>query len=76
MNWRHLGLAVIAVAMMAALPSTGLAQSKEKESQEPIKVGQKAPEFKLAGADGKKHTLAEYRKKGIVALLFFRSADW
>lgn len=76
MSWRNWGLALIAPMLMAANPSLGLAQSDETKRQEPVKVGEKAPGFKLPGTDGKTHTLAEYRKKGIVALLFFRSADW
>jgi|HubBroStandDraft_3_1064219.scaffolds.fasta_scaffold3254750_1 cytochrome oxidase Cu insertion factor (SCO1/SenC/PrrC family) len=41
-----------------------------------LKVGTKAPAFKLKGQDGKEHSLDEFLKKGKVALVFYRSANW
>jgi len=41
-----------------------------------LRVGDKAPDFELRDQRGVSRTLAGYAKKGIVALLFFRSADW
>ncbi len=31
----------------------------------PLKIGQSAPEFNLAGVDGKMHTLAEYANRAV-----------
>ncbi len=39
-----------------------------------LKVGDPAPEFSLAGSDGKTHTLAEYRGKQAVVLAWFPKA--
>ena len=41
-----------------------------------VKVGEKAPDFKLTGADGKEYALSEMVKEGTVALVFYRSANW
>lgn len=41
-----------------------------------IKVGDKASDFLLNAQDGKTYTLSEVVKKGPVALVFHRSADW
>lgn len=37
-----------------------------------IKVGQAAPDFTLEAADGKPITLADFRAKKIVVLVFYR----
>lgn len=59
---------LLAVAASAAAPAspetTGLA------------VGQKAPEFTLKDQNDRDVSLATLLKKGPVALVFFRSADW
>ncbi len=39
-------------------------------------IGSKAPEFTLIDSTGEKHTLSDLLKKGNVALVFYRSADW
>jgi hypothetical protein len=41
-----------------------------------LKVGAKAPGFKLKNQDGKETSLTGLFEKGPVALVFFRSADW
>ncbi|MBM3822975.1 MAG: redoxin domain-containing protein [Verrucomicrobia bacterium] len=41
-----------------------------------LSVGQPAPDFRLLDQSGKTVSLAEMLKKGPVALVFFRSADW
>lgn len=41
-----------------------------------LKVGTKAPSFTLKDQAGKERTLDELRRKGTVALVFFRSAGW
>ncbi len=41
-----------------------------------VAVGQKAPSFTLKDQDDHEVSLAALLKKGPVALVFFRSADW
>lgn len=41
-----------------------------------LKVGAKAPDFELQDQNGKERTLAEFTKKGPVAIVFHRSASW
>jgi cytochrome oxidase Cu insertion factor (SCO1/SenC/PrrC family) len=47
----------------AGLPATDL---------ERVKIGDKAPDFTLENADGKKITLSSYRGKKDVVLVFYR----
>jgi hypothetical protein len=46
------------------------------EGKTGLKVGEKAPAFKLKDQDGKEQTLEEFTKKGTVAIVFHRSAGW
>jgi cytochrome oxidase Cu insertion factor (SCO1/SenC/PrrC family) len=46
------------------------------EDQTGLKVGAKAPTFTLKDQTGKDRSLDELLKKGKVALVFYRSADW
>ena len=60
---------------------TAVVQAQEKgktasEEQTGIKIGEQAPEFTLKDQEGKKRSLDELLKKGKVALVFYRSADW
>jgi cytochrome oxidase Cu insertion factor (SCO1/SenC/PrrC family) len=73
------------VALAAALlPLAGPAafaqgQGKGKpapEEQTGLKVGEKAPRFTLKDQQGAERSLDELLKKGKVALVFYRSADW
>ncbi len=41
-----------------------------------LKVGEKAPKFTLKDQEGKDRSLDDLLKKGKVALVFYRSADW
>lgn len=61
------GLLFAAGAAMAAEPAP------EKTG---LKVGEKAPEFKLKDQTGKERSLGEFTKEGNVALVFYRSASW
>ena len=59
--------------------STASSQGKGKpapEEQTGLKVGAKAPKFTLKDQEGKERSLDEFLKKGKVALVFYRSADW
>jgi cytochrome oxidase Cu insertion factor (SCO1/SenC/PrrC family) len=65
--------------LVAALALAGgaLAQNKEPPPEKTgVKAGEKAPEFTLKDQNGKERTLAEFLKKGKVALVFYRSASW
>jgi cytochrome oxidase Cu insertion factor (SCO1/SenC/PrrC family) len=67
----------VAFALIAA-PSVR-AQGKGKpapEEQTGLKVGEKAPKFTLKDQEGEGRSLDELLKKGKVALVFYRSADW
>lgn len=41
-----------------------------------LKVGEKAPAFKLMDQNGSERTLKELHKDNAVALVFYRSASW
>jgi cytochrome oxidase Cu insertion factor (SCO1/SenC/PrrC family) len=67
----------VALALLAA-PNVR-AQGKGKPAPEELtglKVGAKAPKFTLKDQEGKERSLDELLKKGKVALVFYRSADW
>lgn len=80
--WRGLASALLAA-------TTAVAAAAEPESPMPIStptappppevglaVGQPGPAFSLPDQNGRVVSLAELLKKGPVALVFFRSADW
>ena len=46
------------------------------EGKTGLKVGEKAPAFKLKDQNGKERTLEEFTKQGMVAIVFHRSAGW
>jgi len=48
----------------------------ESEAQPGLQVGAKAPKFSLKDQESKDRSLDEILKKGKVALVFYRSADW
>jgi len=69
----------IAAAVMLLVAPTGWSQGKGKPApgeQTGLKVGAKAPPFTLKDQEGKERSLDEMLKKGKVALVFYRSADW
>lgn len=41
---------------------------------EPLKVGDKAPNFKLVGSDGKTYTLDQFKGKSAVVIAFYPKA--
>ena len=65
-------LAVCSV-MLALHPIAAAPASSEKTG---LAVGQKAPGFTLKDQDDRDVSLAAVLRKGPVALVFFRSADW
>jgi hypothetical protein len=60
-------LGMLAVGLIAADPP---------EEKTGLKVGEKAPDFKLKDQTGTERSLEALRKDGPVALVFFRSASW
>ena len=60
--------AVLGVFVIAALLTAGAAQAGD------LAVGAKAPDFALAGSDGREHRLAEYVGKQGVVLAWFPKA--
>jgi cytochrome oxidase Cu insertion factor (SCO1/SenC/PrrC family) len=73
---RSIGLTAAAILLI-----TTAAWSQEKAKPAPaaqtwLKVGEQAPKIALKDQDGKERSLDELLKKGKVALVFFRSADW
>ncbi|MBX9579014.1 MAG: redoxin domain-containing protein [Gemmataceae bacterium] len=61
----------LAVALSAAAPAADPPPEKTG-----IKVGEKAPAFKLKDQSGEEQELAALLKSGPVALVFYRSASW
>ena len=67
-----------ATVVLVAAPAAW-SQGKGKpapEEQTGVKVGEKAPKFTLKDQEGKERSLDDFLKKGKVALVFYRSADW
>ena len=71
-------MALAATLVLLAAPSA-FSQGKGKpasDEQPGLKVGEKAPKFTLKDQEGKERSLVDLLKKGKVALVFYRSADW
>lgn len=66
------------VAALGLLAASGLARAADPAPDEKtgIKVGEKAPAFKLKDQTGTERELAALLKDGPVALVFYRSASW
>ena len=60
-----------ALVLMAGGASFALA-----DEAEPLAVGGKVPPVKLKDQDGAEQSLDALLKRGKVALVFYRSADW
>jgi cytochrome oxidase Cu insertion factor (SCO1/SenC/PrrC family) len=63
---------------VGALLGAGAAAAADPAPDEKtgIKVGEKAPAFKLKDHTGAERELSALLKDGPVALVFYRSADW
>lgn len=67
----------LSLGLLVLLSAFGFTADPAKEEKTGLKVGTKAPAFKLKDQNGKERTLNEFVKEGQkVALVFFRSADW
>ncbi len=69
-----LGAALLAALFLTASPA--IAQHSPISSDHSLKIGDKAPDFELPSQDDQKVSLRDLTKKGPVALVFHRSADW
>jgi cytochrome oxidase Cu insertion factor (SCO1/SenC/PrrC family) len=68
---------VLAFSLLSAPSVRAQATGKPApEEQTGLKVGERAPKFTLKDQEGKDRSLDEFLKKGNVALVFYRSADW
>lgn len=69
---------VIACALGLALALAGSAPAADPPPDEKtgIKVGEKAPAFKLKDQAGEVRELSALLKTGPVAIVFYRSASW
>ena len=71
-------MTLAASVVLLTVPSAW-SQAKGKPApveQTGLKVGEPAPTFTLKDQEGKERSLDEFLKKGKVALVFYRSADW
>ena len=84
MHRRNLKLTGICIAA-ALLCGCASSAEQDSESKEPpgIKVGEKAPDFKLKDQQGQERALKEFfgepdkeADATVIALVFYRSADW
>ena len=73
MNRRSFSVSII-LAVIAAVSRVLAAPAAEEKTG--IKVSEKAPDFKLKNQNGEEVALADLLKKGNVALVFTRSAEW
>jgi thioredoxin-dependent peroxiredoxin len=64
-------LGLVAAFVVAAVAGPGSAA--EGDAPAP-KVGDKAPDFKLMGTDGKEYTLKQFRKKSAVVIAWYPKA--
>ena len=64
---RHITtLGIAASVLVVGLAASALTQAPAVE----LKVGDMAPDFSLAGSDGKTHKLSDYRGKAVVLAWF------
>jgi cytochrome oxidase Cu insertion factor (SCO1/SenC/PrrC family) len=64
------------VAGLVAAGGVAAAADPAPAEKTGIKVGERAPDFKLKDQTGAERELAALRKGGPVALVFYRSAAW
>ena len=67
MKW----LAIGAAAALALAMASGIGCAEGTE----LKVGDKAPDFKLKGTDGKEYTLSQFQGKSAVIIAWYPKAS-
>ncbi len=75
-SMRRAGLVRILGACSLLLALNVIAAAPASPDKTGVAVGQKAAGFTLKDQNDREVSLAELLKKGPVALVFFRSADW
>lgn len=68
-------LSAVAFGFLVGMGAASAADPAPEEKTG-LKVGEKAPEFKLKDQSGAERSLATLLKDGTVALVFYRSASW
>jgi peroxiredoxin Q/BCP len=63
-----------AVAMLAAATAVFAEEAGTPVKPAELKVGDKAPDFKLVGTDGKTYTLKQFHKKSAVVIAWYPKA--
>src|SRR6266404_3439776 len=63
-------LQAVALAFLASFTVCMAAEPKKAETIHDLKIGEAAPDFRLAGIDGKTHTLAEYANAKLLMIAF------
>jgi hypothetical protein len=76
MKLRRCLIGLLFLGLAFCSPERVGAQSERTNASPGLAVGAKAPNFVLPGPDGREQSLAALLKKGKVALVFHRSADW
>jgi peroxiredoxin len=75
MRLSRLGLALAGGSLLLTFTTASAVESASPEMTG-VAVGQKAPEFSLKDQNDRQVALGSLLKKGPVALVFFRSAEW
>jgi cytochrome oxidase Cu insertion factor (SCO1/SenC/PrrC family) len=73
---RQKSFAAIVASMLSFCILVAAGQTTSDQTGPGVKVGDRAPSFKLKDQKGKEQSLDSLLKKGTVALVFYRSADW
>ncbi len=66
-EWVRAAFCVMALAVVIGLPACA---AEDANPHPTLAIGTAAPNFSLPGIDGKTHTLAEYKKAKILAIVF------
>lgn len=74
MRIRHYSLIAALVCCLGVSDSRAEVGSPDKEIG--LSVGEQGPDLTLRDQSGQSRTLVDLHRKGITALLFYRSADW
>jgi cytochrome oxidase Cu insertion factor (SCO1/SenC/PrrC family) len=70
------GVPAFFLGLLTFLISHSLSGNAIAQDQTGLAIGSKAPEFTLKDQNGQDQSLQTMLKKGPVALVFHRSADW
>lgn len=71
-SMRRLAALVVAAAASFSLSASAQTASAQPSLTAPVKVGDRAPEFSLAGSDGRTYRLTDLQGKKRLVLVIFR----